>query len=236
VHHHIWLQTAVFKPSVLPQYNSEIPSAYLHAQKQREDNAESLSPIIKSFHLSRSRKCCVYSRNTNSYCSQACGPGAWGSLHWCCGLGSSAQCLAVYSEHRLQGSCALLLGTSRNRSDSSHVWLELSFSHSALGNVHCWHVCVSWIWFKKRWLNWSWLDMPLIPAFQRQRQVYLLEYEASLVYIISSRTASAMKRGHVSKTKKKKVMLGIAFYLFPPFCEHPLCTQEGTVLLLGCVC
>jgi hypothetical protein len=42
--------------------------------------------------------------------------------------------------------------------------------------------------------------MPLIPALGRQRQV---DFEASLVYRVSSRTARATQRIPVSKNKKK---------------------------------
>jgi len=41
--------------------------------------------------------------------------------------------------------------------------------------------------------------MPLIPVLQKQRQVDLCEFETSLVYIKSSRTARARER-NVSKT------------------------------------
>ena len=43
--------------------------------------------------------------------------------------------------------------------------------------------------------------MPLIPALGRQRQV---DFEASFVYKVSSRTARAIQRNSVSKKKKKK--------------------------------
>ena len=47
--------------------------------------------------------------------------------------------------------------------------------------------------------------MPLIPALARQRQVDLWEFEASLVYKVSSRTARAVKqRNPVLKNKKQK--------------------------------
>ena len=41
--------------------------------------------------------------------------------------------------------------------------------------------------------------MPLIPALRRQRQVDLCEFEASLVYRVSSRTARATQRNPVKK-------------------------------------
>jgi hypothetical protein len=51
----------------------------------------------------------------------------------------------------------------------------------------------------------AWWRTPLIPALGRQRQVDLLssEFEASLVYKVSSRTARAIQRNTVSKKKKK---------------------------------
>ena len=45
--------------------------------------------------------------------------------------------------------------------------------------------------------------MPLIPALRRQRQADLCEFEASLVYIASSRTARATLKHPVSKQTKK---------------------------------
>jgi hypothetical protein len=43
--------------------------------------------------------------------------------------------------------------------------------------------------------------MPLIPALERQRQV-ISEFEASLVYKVSSRTVRAIQRNPVSKNQK----------------------------------
>lgn len=43
--------------------------------------------------------------------------------------------------------------------------------------------------------------MPLIPALRWQKQAALCEFEASLVYIVSSRIARSMYRKHVSKKK-----------------------------------
>ena len=45
--------------------------------------------------------------------------------------------------------------------------------------------------------------MPLIPTFGRQRQADLSEFEASLVYRVSSRTSRAIQRNPVSKNKTK---------------------------------
>ena len=45
--------------------------------------------------------------------------------------------------------------------------------------------------------------MPLIPALGRQRK-QISEFEASLVYRMSSRTARATQRNPVSKNLKKK--------------------------------
>jgi len=47
-----------------------------------------------------------------------------------------------------------------------------------------------------------WWYMTLIPALRRQRQVELCEFEASLVYRVSSRTARAAHRHPVSKTNQ----------------------------------
>jgi hypothetical protein len=45
--------------------------------------------------------------------------------------------------------------------------------------------------------------MPLIPALGRQRQMDS-EFQASLVYRVSSRTARAIQRNPVSKNQKTK--------------------------------
>ena len=53
------------------------------------------------------------------------------------------------------------------------------------------------------WINVSqpWWFMPLIPALCKQRQVDLYEFEASLVYIVRSRTTSAMWRDCLVQNK-----------------------------------
>ena len=45
--------------------------------------------------------------------------------------------------------------------------------------------------------------MPLISAFRRQRQADLCEFEASLVYRASSRTARDTQRNPASKKRKR---------------------------------
>jgi hypothetical protein len=47
-------------------------------------------------------------------------------------------------------------------------------------------------------ISWVWWCMPLIPALR------IYEFEASLVYKVSPRTASAIQINPVSKKKKKK--------------------------------
>jgi hypothetical protein len=53
---------------------------------------------------------------------------------------------------------------------------------------------------KEKILAQQWWRTPLIPALGRQRQA---EFEASLVYRVSSRTARAIQRNPVSKNKTK---------------------------------
>ena len=48
-----------------------------------------------------------------------------------------------------------------------------------------------------------WWHMPLIPALGRQMQA-ISEFEASLVYRVSSRTAGTTQRNPVSKNQKQK--------------------------------
>jgi hypothetical protein len=49
----------------------------------------------------------------------------------------------------------------------------------------------------------AWWHTPLIPAFWRQRQA-ISEFEASLVYKVSSRTARATQRNPVSKNQRER--------------------------------
>ena len=51
---------------------------------------------------------------------------------------------------------------------------------------------------------WQLWRTPLIPAFGRQRQVDLCEFEASLVYRVSSRTDRVTQRNSVLKNKQAK--------------------------------
>jgi hypothetical protein len=50
-------------------------------------------------------------------------------------------------------------------------------------------------------------DVCLITALEEQRQAELYEFKASVVYIVSSRTARAIQRNPVSKRKKNNNFL-----------------------------
>jgi hypothetical protein len=56
---------------------------------------------------------------------------------------------------------------------------------------------------KKAVLSQVWWCTPLIPALGRQRQA-ISEFEASLVYRVSSRTARATQRNPVSKNQRER--------------------------------
>jgi hypothetical protein len=56
--------------------------------------------------------------------------------------------------------------------------------------------------------------MPLIPTFGRQRQADLSEFEASLVYRVSSRTSRATQRNSVIKLLLKKKKRNQRFFFF----------------------
>jgi hypothetical protein len=47
--------------------------------------------------------------------------------------------------------------------------------------------------------------MPLISAFERQKQADLCEFKANLIYRVNSRTARATQRNPVSKNKIKRI-------------------------------
>ena len=49
----------------------------------------------------------------------------------------------------------------------------------------------------------QWGRTPLIPALEGQRQVDLCEFEASLVFIVSSRTTRGVTQGNPTSKKKK---------------------------------
>jgi hypothetical protein len=51
--------------------------------------------------------------------------------------------------------------------------------------------------------------MPLVPALESQRQVDLWEFEVSLVYKVSSRTAKAPQGNTVSKIKPEQKVYSI---------------------------
>jgi hypothetical protein len=50
--------------------------------------------------------------------------------------------------------------------------------------------------------GWVWWHMPLIPVLRRQRGRQISEFEFSLDYKVSSRTARAKQRNPVSKNKE----------------------------------
>ena len=47
------------------------------------------------------------------------------------------------------------------------------------------------------------MALAIIPALERQRQAHLCEFESSLVYGVSSRTARVTQRNPDTHTKKK---------------------------------
>jgi hypothetical protein len=60
---------------------------------------------------------------------------------------------------------------------------------------------IDWHTLLKTGESWTWWQLSLIPALGRQRQA---DFEASLVYRVSSRTARATQKNPVLKKKKKK--------------------------------
>ena len=70
--------------------------------------------------------------------------------------------------------------------------------------------------------------MPLITSLKRQRREELCEFEARLVYRVSSRTAKATQRSPVLKKKKeKKKRTSITTKL--PWFLSPLSLLSGTL-------
>jgi hypothetical protein len=63
----------------------------------------------------------------------------------------------------------------------------------------------------------QWWHMPLIPEFERQRRIS--EFEASLVYRMSFRTARTTQRKPSLKNKNKSKTLIILFYVHVCVCE-----------------
>ena len=53
-------------------------------------------------------------------------------------------------------------------------------------------------------VRWLWWRMPLFPGLGRQRQADLCEFEASLVYRMSSRTARTTQRNQLKKQKDEQ--------------------------------
>jgi Sec-independent protein translocase protein TatA len=56
---------------------------------------------------------------------------------------------------------------------------------------------------KTKHLAGQWYCTPLIPALGRQRQAWISEFKASLIYRVSSRTARATQRNPVSKNQNQ---------------------------------
>ena len=54
-----------------------------------------------------------------------------------------------------------------------------------------------------------WWSTPLIPALGKQRQVDLYEFEASLVYRASCRTARAIQRNQTNQPKSMNLSIPI---------------------------
>jgi hypothetical protein len=81
-----------------------------------------------------------------------------------------------------------------------------------------------WSWLKEH-AGRAWWHTPLIPALGRQRQVS--EFEVSLVYKVSSRTARAIQRNPVSKNQKKKKKTLLLLQGTPP--SHHLDSSQSTV-------
>jgi hypothetical protein len=59
-------------------------------------------------------------------------------------------------------------------------------------------------YLKKTETAWRWWHIPLIPALGRQRQVGVCEFEASLVYRVSSRASKATQGNNVIENKKER--------------------------------
>ena len=78
---------------------------------------------------------------------------------------------------------------------------------------------------KKDTLCQVWWLKPLIPALGTQRQADICEFEASLVYRVSSRAARATQRNPVSKTNKQNKTKQKTDPITDD-CEPPCCCWE----------
>jgi hypothetical protein len=68
--------------------------------------------------------------------------------------------------------------------------------------------------FKKQTIHQGCWDTPLIPALRKQRQSYLCDFEASLVYGVRFSIARATQRNWVSDQHKTKMVVQEAFYTY----------------------
>jgi hypothetical protein len=78
----------------------------------------------------------------------------------------------------------------------------------------------------KIYLAGQWWHTPLIPAHGRQRQGELCEFEASLVYRVSSRSAKATQRNPISKYLKNPTLSYPIFsHIRVKICQNNLQTR-----------
>lgn len=84
--------------------------------------------------------------------------------------------------------------------------------------IHIVKLCLSQWW-------WKWWHMALLPALWRQRQTDLSEFEASLVYEVSSKIVRAVTQRNLSKIKKLKKKK--KFKTFTSYSECSTATQKS---------